>query len=97
MYQTTVKEFLKDDAGNLTGAVISCLKPGTAKLAAPAWCPPARNIPTTASWHLLRRLYRLRNYTADAFGVELTARNVCDHSFKRTNVDKVFVCGDMRH
>ena len=36
------------------------------------------------------------NYTADAFGVELTARgNVADHSFK-TNVDKVFVCGDMR-
>ena len=32
----------------------------------------------------------------DAFGVELTARgNVADHSFK-TNVDKVFVCGDMR-
>lgn len=29
-------------------------------------------------------------------GVELTARgNVADHSFK-TNVDKVFVCGDMR-
>ena len=27
MYQTTVKEFLKDEAGNLTGAVISCLKP----------------------------------------------------------------------
>jgi len=34
--------------------------------------------------------------TAAAFGVELTARgNVADHSFK-TNVDKVFVCGDMR-
>ena len=32
---------------------------------------------------------------ADAFGVELTARgNVADHSFK-TNVEKVFVCGDM--
>ena len=27
VYQTTVKEFLKDEAGNLTGAVISCLKP----------------------------------------------------------------------
>ncbi len=27
VYQTTVKEFLKDDAGNLTGAVISYLKP----------------------------------------------------------------------
>ena len=25
VYQTTVKEFLKDEAGNLTGAVISCL------------------------------------------------------------------------
>ena len=27
VYQTTVKEFLKDDAGNLTGAIISYLKP----------------------------------------------------------------------
>ena len=27
MYQTTVTEFLKDDAGNLTGAIISYLKP----------------------------------------------------------------------
>ena len=36
------------------------------------------------------------NYVADAFGVELTARgNVADHAFK-TNVEKVFVCGDMR-
>ena len=36
------------------------------------------------------------SYVADAFGVELTARgNVADHSFK-TNVEKVFVCGDMR-
>ena len=36
------------------------------------------------------------SYVADAFGVELTARgNVADYSFK-TNVEKVFVCGDMR-
>ena len=27
VYQTTVKEVLKDDAGNLTGAIISYLKP----------------------------------------------------------------------
>ncbi len=27
VYQTTVKEFFKDEAGNLTGAVISYLKP----------------------------------------------------------------------
>ena len=31
IYQTTVKEFLKDDAGNLTGAVISYLKPDVYK------------------------------------------------------------------
>ena len=36
------------------------------------------------------------DYVAEAFGVERNARgNVADQSF-RTNVDKVFVCGDMR-
>ena len=36
------------------------------------------------------------DYVAEAFGVERNARgNVADHGF-RTNVDKVFVCGDMR-
>ena len=51
IYQTTVKEFLKDDAGNLTGAVISTLsRSATRRPAAPGWCPPAKNSPTTASW-----------------------------------------------
>ena len=36
------------------------------------------------------------SYVADAFGVDRTPRgNVADQNFK-TNVDKVFVCGDMR-
>ena len=98
VYQTTVKEFLKDDAGNLTGAVISYLKPERDPETG-----RTRMVPTGEEFTYDCQLAFIaagftgcENYTADAFGVELTARgNVADHSFK-TNVDKVFVCGDMR-
>ena len=98
IYQTTVKEFLKDDAGNLTGAVISYLKPE---------CDPetgrTRMVPTGEEFTYDCQLAFIaagftgcESYVADAFGVDRTPRgNVADQNFK-TNVDKVFVCGDMR-
>ena len=36
------------------------------------------------------------SYVADAFGVSLTGRGCVDTDHFRTNVDKVFACGDMR-
>ena len=98
VYQTTVKEFLKDEAGNLTGAVISCLKPERdPETGRTSMVPTGKEFTYDCQLALIAAGFTgCENYTADAFGVELTARgNVADHSFK-TNVDKVFVCGDMR-
>ena len=98
IYQTTVKEFLKDDAGNLTGAVISYLKPERDPETG-----RTRMVPTGEEFtydcqlaFIAAGFVGCEDYVAEAFGVERNARgNVADHGF-RTNVDKVFVCGDMR-
>ena len=98
VYQTTVKEFLKDDAGNLTGAIISYLKPErNPETGRTSMVPTGEEFTYNCQLAFIAAGFTgCENYTADAFGVELTARgNVADHSFK-TNVDKVFVCGDMR-
>ena len=98
VYQTTVKEFLTDDAGNLTGAVISYLKPERdPETGRTSMVPTGKEFTYDCQLAFIAAGFTgCENYTADAFGVELTARgNVADHSFK-TNVDKVFVCGDMR-
>ena len=98
IYQTTVKEFLKDDAGNLTGAVISDLKPERDPETG-----RTRMVPTGEEFTYDCQLAFIaagftgcEGYVADAFGVDRTpCGNVADQNFK-TNVDKVFVCGDMR-
>ena len=98
VYQTTVKEFLKDETGNLTGAVISCLKPERdPETGRTSMVPTGKEFTYDCQLAFIAAGFTgCENYTADAFGVELTARgNVADRSFK-TNVDKVFVCGDMR-
>jgi len=89
---------LKDEAGNLTGAVISCLKPERdPETGRTSMVPTGKEFTYDCQLAFIAAGFTgCENYTADAFGVELTARgNVADHSFK-TNVDKVFVCGDMR-
>ena len=98
VYQTTVKEFLKDEAGNLTGAVISCLKPERdPETGRTSMVPTGKEFTYDCQLAFIAAGFTgCENYVADAFGVELTARgNVADHTFK-TNVEKVFVCGDMR-
>ena len=51
VYQTTVKEFLKDDAGSLTAAVISYLKPERdPETGRTNMVPTGESSPTTASW-----------------------------------------------
>ena len=85
-------------SGNLTGAVISYLKPERDPETG-----RTNMVPTDEEFTYNCQLAFIaagftgcESYVADAFGVELTARgNVADHSFK-TNVEKVFVCGDMR-
>jgi glutamate synthase (NADPH/NADH) small chain len=97
-YQTTVKEFLKDDAGNLRGAVIAKLRPerdpdtGRTNMV-----PTGEEFTYDCQLALIAAGFvGCESYVADAFGVECTPRGaVADHGFA-TNAEKVFVCGDMR-
>ena len=89
---------MKDDAGNLTGAVISYLKPERdPETGRTNMVPTGEEFTYNCQLAFIAAGFTgCENYVADAFGVELTARgNVADHTFK-TNVEKVFVCGDMR-
>ena len=98
VYQTTVKEFLKDEAGNLTGAVISYLKPQRdPDTGRTSMVPTGEEFTYDCQLAFIAAGFvGCEDYVAEAFGVERNARgNVADQSF-RTNVDKVFVCGDMR-
>lgn len=98
VYQTTVKEFLKDEAGNLTGAVISYLKPQRdPDTGRTSMVPTGEEFTYDCQLAFIAAGFvGCEDYVAEAFGVARNARgNVADQSF-RTNVDKVFVCGDMR-
>ena len=98
VYQTTVKEFLKDDAGSLTGAVISYLKPQRdPDTGRTSMVPTGEEFTYDCQLAFIAAGFvGCEDYVAEAFGVERNARgNVADLGF-RTNVDKVFVCGDMR-
>ena len=99
IYQTTVKEFYKDEAGQVCGALIAKLESKVVDEATGrrAMVPTGEEFTYNCQLAFIAAGFTgCENYVADAFGVELTARgNVADHSFK-TNVEKVFVCGDMR-
>ena len=100
IYQTTVKEFLKDKNGNLTGLI-------TVKLEAKKDEKTGRMnmVPVEGSEQKLDADLVLiaagflgtEKYVADAFGVKLNARtNVeTEEGRYKTNVKKVFTAGDM--
>lgn len=100
IYQTTVKEFVKDESGKVCKAVLVKLTsqqdPETGRMAM---------VPVEGSeWEVQADLVLIaagflgvQNYVADAFGVELDGRtNVkTEDGSYGTNVDGVFVAGDM--
>ena len=98
VYQTTVKEFLTDDAGNLTGAVISYLKPERdPETGRTNMVPTGEEFTYDCQLAFIAAGFvGCENYVADAFGVQLTGRGCVDTDNFRTNVEKVFSCGDMR-
>ena len=98
VYQTTVKEFLTDDAGNLTGAVISYLKPERdPETGRTSMVPTGEEFTYDCQLAFIAAGFvGCENYVADAFGVSLTGRGCVDIDHFRTNVEKVFACGDMR-
>ena len=98
VYQTTVKEFLKDEAGNLTGAVIARLKPEKdPETGRTNMVPTGEEFTYDCQLAFIAAGFvGCENYVADAFGVSLTGRGCVDTDHFRTNVEKVFACGDMR-
>ena len=96
MYQTTVKEFYKNEQGAVCGALI-------AKLESQVVDGRRQMVPTGEEFTVECDLVLIaagftgcENYVADAFGVELTPRGVVADTMYATNVPKVFACGDMR-
>jgi glutamate synthase (NADPH/NADH) small chain len=98
VYQTTVKEFLKDEAGRLKGAVIQYLKPEKdPKTGRTNMVPTKKEFTYECQLALIAAGFTgCENYTADAFGVKLTPRGCVDTKNFATNIDRVFACGDMR-
>ena len=96
VYQTTVKEFYKNEAGQVCGALISKLKSEVVD-------GRRQMVPTGEEFtyncelaFIAAGFVGCESYVADAFGVSLTGRGCVDTDHFRTNVDKVFACGDMR-
>ncbi len=98
VYQTTVKEFLKDEAGNLKGAVIAYLKPEKdEKTGRTRMVPTGQEYTYSCELALIAAGFTgCESYTAEAFGIGLTSRgNIDVHDFT-ADAEKVFACGDMR-
>lgn len=96
LYQTTVKEFYRSEAGQVCGALIAKLEPQIED-------GRRRMVPTGEEFVLECDLVLIaagfvgcEPYTAQAFGVDLTGRGTVADDHYSTNVPGVFTCGDMR-
>jgi glutamate synthase (NADPH/NADH) small chain len=90
IYTTTVKEFLKDEKGNLKAVK-------TVKLNGRDEIAGSENIIDAQLVLIAAGFLGCQTYVSDAFGIELTPRTnvkTAENSFK-TNVEKVFTAGDM--
>lgn len=98
LYQTTVKEFIKDDKGHVKQAVLVSLEPK--EVDGRISMVPVKKSEKTINVDLVliaAGFLGTEDHVAKAFGVELTNRgNVNSDEEYKTNVDKVFVAGDMR-
>ena len=100
VYQTTVKEFVKDKKGNLKEAVLVSLSPvkdeKTGRMNMQAVEGSERRVPAQLVL-IAAGFLGSEKYVTDAFGVETDARtNVKTQSGKHAaSRDKIYVCGDM--
>ena len=100
IYQTTVKEFVKDESGKLVKAILISLKaeknPETGRMSMVPVEGSEKEVPADLVL-IAAGFLGAQAYVADAFGVELNARtNVATEAGKyATNVEKVFTAGDM--
>lgn len=100
-YQTTVKEFLKDEAGNLKGAVLVRLRAEKDEATGRTVMAPVEG----SEWEIQTELVLIaagflgaEEYAAKAFGAELGPRMtvVTEEGQNRSNAPKVYAAGDMR-
>ena len=96
VYQTTVKEFYKNEAGQVCGALLE-------KLESQVVDGRRQMVPTGEEFTVDCDLVLIaagfvgcEPYVAEAFGVDLTPRGTVADSQYATNVPHVFACGDMR-
>ena len=100
VYQTTVKEFVKDKKGNLKEAVLVSLSPvkdeKTGRMNMQAVEGSERRVPAQLVL-IAAGFLGSEKYVTDAFGVETDARtNVKTQRGKHAaSRDKIYVCGDM--
>ncbi len=100
VYQTTIKEFIKDKNGKLVKAILMSLEPKkdekTGRMTMKPIAGSEKEVPADLVM-IAAGFLGAQNYVADAFGVKLNGRsNVETETGKyKTNVDKVFVAGDM--
>ena len=96
IYQTTVKEFYKNENGQVCGALVAKLESQTVD-GRRMMVPTGEEFTVECDLVLIAAGFTgCETYVADAFGVNLTNRgNVADDHYA-TNQSKVFVCGDMR-
>ena len=100
VYQTTVKEFLKDENGKLKGAVLVKLKSERDKTTGRLNMTPIEGSEYTADCELVliaAGFLGSESYVTSAFGIETDSRtNVAGvGGSHRTNVENVFTAGDM--
>lgn len=100
MYQTTVKEFLKDKDGHVTGAVLIRLEAKTEEETKRTVMVPVEGSEQEVLADLVliaAGFIGAQSYITDAFGIEVDSRtNIAAESGSyATNVDKVFTAGDM--
>lgn len=99
-YQTTVKEFIKDESGKVCKAILVSLEFKTDPETGRTAMQPVEGSEKEVAADLVliaAGFLGAENYIANAFGVELNARtNVAtEEKSYETNVEKVFVAGDM--
>ena len=100
IYQTTVKEFVKDKNGNLTKVITVKLEPKKDEKTGRTMMSEVAGSESTLEADIVliaAGFLGSQKYVADAFGVKLNERtNVATEDGKyNTNVENVFVAGDM--
>ena len=96
LYQTTVKEFLKNEAGQVCAAVISRLESRVMD-GRRAMVPTGEEFTLECDLVLIAAGFTgCEKYVAEAFGVDLTPRGTVADTKYATSQPKVFACGDMR-